>query len=73
MLEATSVTLIGVEVTRARYCSELNRPTPSSPSSSRCGQRRRTSSKGTSARQASGSRMRPVITHRIRFSVSGGT
>ena len=35
MLQATSVTLIGVLVTSARYCSELNRPTPSSPTSAR--------------------------------------
>jgi hypothetical protein len=33
MLEPTSVTLMGVEVCSAKYCSALYRPTPSSPSS----------------------------------------
>ena len=72
MLDATSVTLMGVEVLSAMYCSALYSPTPSSPSNAkrlRCGH---SPLPGRSTQAASGSSNAPANTQRRKLKVMGG-
>src|SRR5690606_1056122 len=73
VLDATSVTFMGEDVLSARYCSELYRPTPSSPSSANRRQCGHKGLPGRSTQPAMGSSMSSASAQRRKFRVNGGT
>ena len=73
MLAPTSVTLIGVEVCSAMYCSALYRPMPSSPSSANRRHWPHSALPGRSTPQASDSSSAKASSQRRKLSVNGET
>src|SRR5687768_13809989 len=71
MLDAISVTLIGVDVCSARYCKALKLPTPRSPSHAKYDQRVRNPPVGRITRHPSGSRMTNASNQRLALRSSG--